>query len=68
MSWNGLKRKRIYIGQRLKVKRLKQYIVREGDNLTKIAKKLRTSITKIVRFNSLKSKKIFPRQKIHIPI
>ncbi|MDC0253635.1 LysM peptidoglycan-binding domain-containing protein [Bacteriovoracales bacterium] len=68
MSWNRLKRKRIYIGQRLKVKRLKQYIVREGDNLTKIAKKLRTSITKIVRFNSLKSKKIFPRQKIHIPI
>lgn len=68
MSWNKLKRKRIFIGQRLKVKRLKQYIVREGDNLTIIAKKLRTSITKIVRFNSLKSKKIFPRQKIHIPI
>jgi membrane-bound lytic murein transglycosylase D len=67
-GWNKLRNNKILKGQRLRVKKLKQYIVREGDNLTIIAKKLKTSITKIVRFNSLKSKKIFPRQKILIPI
>jgi membrane-bound lytic murein transglycosylase D len=66
--WNKLRNSKILKGQRLRVKKLKQYIVREGDNLTIIAKKLKTSIIKIVRFNSLKSKKIFPRQKILIPI
>ncbi|TNF25612.1 MAG: LysM peptidoglycan-binding domain-containing protein, partial [Deltaproteobacteria bacterium] len=36
-------------------------------NLSKIARKFGTSIGKILAINSLKSKRIFPEQKLRVP-
>ena len=75
---NGLKRNTIYIGQKLKVSnssrkvaskksRAKIYVVKKGDNLYRIARRFGTSIKRIVAYNSLKRRTIYPRQKIYIP-
>ncbi len=68
MSLNKLKKKSVFINQRLKVGESRVYIVKKGDNLHKISEKFDVTIAEILRFNALKSKVIFPRQKIFIPI
>ena len=68
MGLNNLRKKRIYVNQKLKVGKTRVYVVKKGDNLHKISRKFDVTIAEILKFNSLKSKTIFPRQKIHIPI
>lgn len=47
-------------------KRVKTYLVKKGDNLNKIAKKLGTSATALMKKNNLKSAALQPGQKIKI--
>lgn len=68
ISLNKLKKKRIYVNQKLKVGTSRVYIVKKGDNLHKISEKFDVTIAEILRYNALKSKVIFPRQQIFIPI
>jgi len=63
---NNLRKKTVYIGQRLKIpkKRSKTYTVKPGDFLLKIAQKHNLTISKLKRINSITSSKIFPGQKL----
>ncbi len=70
MKLNRLKRKTVYIGQKLKLptRNFKTYTVRSGDFLLKIAKKHSITIAKLKKFNSMKSSKIFPGQKLIVSV
>lgn len=78
---NGLRRNRIYIGQRLKVKgrsrrviasrssssyKRRYYRVRRGDNLTEISRRYGMSLSKLKRLNNLRSGKIYVGQKLRL--
>lgn len=64
-----LKKRNLWAKERIRIPGVQTriYVVKRGDNLTKIARKFGTSIGKILAINSLKSKKIFPRQKLKVP-
>ena len=68
---NNLRSSDLSINQKLKMpvpaskKRL--YVVRKGDNLFGIARKFNSTIKTIVAFNRLKTRKIYPKQKLYIP-
>ncbi|EQC49115.1 transglycosylase SLT domain protein [Bacteriovorax sp. BSW11_IV] len=68
---NGLTRSFIYKGQKLVMPddsvSAKKYVVRNGDNLYKIARKFKTSVKKIVTINSLKDMTIYRGQELSIP-
>lgn len=67
---NSLNRKgKILIGQRIRIPASigNFYIVRKGDNLTLIARKFNTSISRLLNLNGLKSKRIYPRQRLRVP-
>lgn len=70
-SSNGLTRSFIYKGQKLVLPESsdagKKYVVRNGDNLYKIARKFKTSVKKIVTMNSLKNMTIYRGQELSIP-
>ncbi len=67
---NRLRTSRIYVGQRLKVRSGRTYAsvyrVKRGDNLSKIAKRHGTSISKIKKINGLNSSHIMVGQKIKV--
>jgi membrane-bound lytic murein transglycosylase D len=68
---NGMKRNNIRVGEKLlvrKAKGQKTYVVKRGDSLSRIARLFGTSVKKILSANSFTGKKIFPRQKIIIPL
>ena len=63
----------IRIGQKLKVPSRniassKIYKVRIGDNLIKIARKFKIPVRRLKSFNGLTHSKIYPKQKLRIPI
>jgi len=79
--FNNLKSNKIYVGQKLRVRgqakravatkklpvaRKTYYVVRPGDNLTAIAKKNGTSVTKLKRTNGLKKSTIYKGQKLRL--
>jgi LysM repeat protein len=58
------------IGQKLKIPNIKvrQYVVKRGDNLHQIARRFGTSIGKLKALNNLSSRGvIYPAQEIKIP-
>lgn len=71
---NGLKRSKIFVGQRLKLtagkrsiakaksKKTRRYKIRRGDNLAKIARRFGTTISRLKKLNNLKSSKILRGQ------
>lgn len=78
---NNLRSNRIYAGQKLRVKgratrsfakkklpvaTKTYYVVRRGDNLTAIAEKHGTSVTKLKRTNGLKKSIIYKGQKLRL--
>ncbi len=67
---NNLRSSRIYIGQRLRVRQGRSYAsvyrVRRGDNLSEIARRHGTSVSKIKRINGLRSNRIMVGQKIKV--
>ncbi len=69
-AWNNLSSSVIRVGQRLTIHGGSAaqvvYTVRRGDNLTEIAKKHGVTINDIKRWNSLKSTRIRPGQKLKI--
>jgi len=78
-TWNELKNDRIYIGQKLQVRPTKStsasknyilrkdyYVVKKGDNLSKIAVRTHTTVNNIVKLNYLKSTIVRPGQRLLI--
>ena len=74
-AWNGISRPRsLQPGQKLKVfatpavqEEPIRYIVRKGDNLSKIAKKFSVTLKELLAWNNLrKSDTIYPKQKITV--
>lgn len=78
---NNLRSSRIYVGQKLRVKsraparvaskklpvaRKSYYVVRPGDNLTHIAKRHGTTVSKLKRVNGLKKTTIYKGQKLKL--
>lgn len=74
MSYNGLKNDKIFVNQKLVVKKktVKKvsakkpatYKVKKGDSLSKIATKYKVSVAKLKKWNKLKSDQIFVGQKL----
>ena len=68
-KYNNLKNSKIKIGQYLNLQTKSNiYIVKSGDNLGRIASRFGLSVAKLAKYNSLNSYRIYPRQKIYIPI
>ncbi|WP_163327702.1 LysM peptidoglycan-binding domain-containing protein [Desulfurobacterium thermolithotrophum] len=75
---NNLKRPYIIrVGQKLKIptksrrieRKFVYYTVKKGDSLSKIAKRFRTSIKKLIKINNLKKPYIIrPGQKLKVPV
>ncbi len=69
-KWNNLSTSVIRVGQRLSIHGGSAapaiYTVRRGDNLTEIAKKHGVTIRDLKRWNSLKSTRIHPGQKLKV--
>lgn len=67
---NGLKSKRLYVGQKLKLPSIEKvyHTVRPGDYLGKIAKKYGTSVAKIKSINQLKKSRIYAGQKLLVKV
>lgn len=70
MKLNNIKKKTIYIGQKLKVPADERtyYIVRSGDYLEKIAQRHGVSVNQIKSLNTMRSSKIFPGQKLVVKV
>ena len=68
---NALTSNNIYINQRIKIPHKKTdkkiYVVKKGDSLARIAKRFNSSIKTIVAYNRLKTRTIYPKQKLYIP-
>ena len=70
--WNNLRSSKIKVGQRLTIHPGQSapnyvvYKVRRGDSLGKIAKKYRTSVSKLKQWNSLRGTTIHPGQSLKI--
>ncbi|MCO4754411.1 MAG: LysM peptidoglycan-binding domain-containing protein [Bacteriovoracaceae bacterium] len=69
LKLNSLRKRTIYVGQRLKLPSLDKrfYTVRPGDYLIKIAKAHGTTVSQLKRLNSIKSR-IYPGQKLVVDI
>ncbi len=67
---NGLRNTRIYTGQQLKIPQggttTQVHTVRRGENLTVIANRYGTTVSKIKATNNLRSSRIHPGQKLTI--
>ena len=70
---NNLKSSSLAINQKLHIplsrkKKQKIYVVKKGDNLFNIAKRFNSTIKRIVAHNGLKTRRIYPKQELYIPI
>lgn len=78
-AWNGLKSSHIYIGQKLQIRPTKStsasknytlrkdyYVVKKGDNLSKIAARSHTTVKNLIKLNRLKSTVVRPGQRLLI--
>ena len=70
-QWNNIRGTTIYINQELTIhsvaaRPITTYRVKQGDNLSNIARRLGVSVENIKRWNSLKSNLIFPGQDLSI--
>lgn len=81
-TWNGLKSSHIYVGQKLQINpkgktksaagsknytlRKDYYVVRKGDNLSKIAVRTHTTVNNIIKLNRLKSTIVQPGKRLLI--
>ncbi len=72
---NNLNSSRIYVGQNLKIKKMTElasdskteiYRVQRGDNLSNIAARFHTSVSKLQNLNGMKSARIYVGQKLKI--
>ena len=67
---NNLKTDKIISGRKLRIStrhyKSKMYNVRRGDNLSRIAKKYKISLKRLIRLNRLKSSKIYPGMRLRI--
>jgi len=70
MKLNKMKKKIIYIGQKLKLPFIDvmTYTVKNGDFLLRIAKKHKMTVAKLKKINSMKNSKIFPGQRLIISV
>jgi membrane-bound lytic murein transglycosylase D len=70
MKLNKMRKKRIYIGQKLKLPEVDvmTYTVKSGDFLLRIAKKHKISVAKLKKINSMENSKIFPGQRLIISV
>lgn len=70
IKMNRLKKRTVYIGQKLKLPsyEVKTYTVRSGDFLIHIAKKHKVSVTELKEINSMRNSKIYPGQKLIVAI
>ena len=70
MKINKMKKKKIYIGQKLKLPFIDvmTYTVKNGDFLLRIAKKHKMTVAKLKKINSMKNSKIFPGQRLIISV
>ncbi|MCT4641542.1 MAG: LysM peptidoglycan-binding domain-containing protein [Bacteriovoracaceae bacterium] len=73
---NQLTNSKIHPGMKLSLRKMKlkkayrkvaSYRVKGGDNLHLISKKYKTSISKLVQMNKLKSKRIYKGQRLKVP-
>lgn len=71
-EWNDLESDKIMVGQRLKVHKSNTktsvHIVKEGDNLTKIADDYGMSLSEIKELNNLRDDKILVGQKLKVTV
>jgi len=78
-TWNGLKNSRIYAGQKLQIRpkqsvtssknytlRKDYYVVKKGDNLSRIAARSHTTVKNLIKLNHLKSTVVRPGQRLLI--
>ncbi len=70
---NNLKSTVLAINQKLRIplsikKKRQIYVVKKGDNLFNIAKKFNSTIKRIIAHNQLKTKRIYPKQELYIPM
>ena len=81
-TWNGLKSNHIYVGQKLQINpkgktksttgnknytlRKDYYVVRKGDNLSKIAGRTHTTVNNLVKLNRLKNTTVQPGKRLLI--
>ncbi len=71
-SWNNLRSNTIRVGQRLTIHpgqsapRYTVYKVRRGDNLTEIARRYGTSVSKVKQWNNLTRNTIYPGQRLKV--
>jgi len=79
-TWNNLKNDRIYVGQPLKIKTAKSekskdyvirkdyYVVKKGDNLSRIARHTHTTVKSLMKLNHLKSTTIRPGRRLLVGV
>ena len=69
---NGLASNNIKVGQKLIIPNVKSskkvHVVQKGESIFKIAKMYDVSLSEIYNANSLESGKIYPGQKIYVPL
>lgn len=79
-AWNGLKSSRIRTGQKLQIRpkgksttesknytlRKDYYVVKKGDNLSRIAARTHTTVKNLIKLNRLKSTVVRPGQRLLI--
>ena len=78
-TWNGLKKDHIYVGQKLQIRpkqstptsknytlRKDYYVVKKGDNLSRIAARSHTTVKNLIKLNRLKSTVVRPGQRLLI--
>ncbi len=68
---NNLKSSKILANKRLRLSaksyhRPKIYKVRRGDNLSKIAKRFKTSVKRLMKLNNLRKSRIYPGMKLNL--
>ena len=70
LKMNRLKKRTIYVGQRLKLPKIdmETYIVKRGDYLLKIAKRHNLTVRKLKKLNGMRTSKIYPGQRLIVSV
>lgn len=68
---NNLRGNTIHPGQRLRVPasttQVRTYVVRRGDNLSRIARQFNTTVSTLIQMNQLNGSRIYPNQRLRVP-